>query len=168
MTGTSSPGRSTATTISFTEVSIPRWISSAADGTLVMTVGSLLPVAPSAAWLQHLRPASDDPRHKPSGYLTDRTGVGRFMLTYLPQGPAPVTGRLSGGWYLSPSGDWDSGNATFAISRGSPGAPPLTPGHGHRFPGMLFSSGGLSAPSKPSDPGITPLIPARCAGDTTV
>src|SRR5207247_3229339 len=62
---------------------IPRWISPAADGTLVMTVGSLLPVAPSAAWLQHLRPASDDPRHKPSGYLADRTGVGRFMLTYL-------------------------------------------------------------------------------------
>src|SRR5712691_11404602 len=43
--------------------------------------------------------------------------------TILPQGPAPVVGRLSGGWYLSPSGDWDSGNATFAVSRGSPGAP---------------------------------------------
>src|SRR5260370_13504413 len=88
--------------------------------------------------------------------------------TILPQGPAPVVGRLSGGWYLSPSGDWDSGNATFAISRGSPGAPPLTPGHGRRFPGMLFSSVRLSAPSKPSDPGITPLIPARCPGDTAV
>jgi len=61
-------------------------ISPPADGTLVMTVGSLLPVAPSAAWLQHLRPPSDDPRHKPSGYLTDRTGVGRFMLTYAPLG----------------------------------------------------------------------------------
>ena len=59
-------------------------VSSAADGTPVMTVGSILPLAPCAAWLQHLRPpASDDPRHKPSGYLTDRTGVGRFMLTYL-------------------------------------------------------------------------------------
>src|SRR5260370_19829152 len=60
-------------------------------------------------------------------------------ITILPQGPAPVSWRLSGGWYLAPSGDWYSGNATFAISRGPPGAPPLTPGHGHRFPGMLFS-----------------------------
>src|SRR5712692_4379709 len=66
--------------------------------------------------------------------------------TILPQGPAPVVGRLSGGWYLSPSGDWDSGNATFAVSRGSPGAPPLTPGHGHRFPGMLFSHASFRTP----------------------
>ena len=60
----------------------------------VMTVGSLLPVAPSAAWLLHLRLASDDPRHKPSGYLTDRTGVGRFMLTY----PNPSSLAMSIRW----------------------------------------------------------------------
>ncbi len=71
-----------ATTISFTEVSIPRWISSAADGTSIMTVGSLVSVAPPAAWLQHLPAASDDSRHKPSVYLTARAGVGRLMLTY--------------------------------------------------------------------------------------
>jgi AcrR family transcriptional regulator len=74
-------GRSTATTISCIAVSIPRWISSAADCTLVMTPDSRPPAALFAAWLQHLRPAPDDPRRKPSGYLTDRTGVGRFMLT---------------------------------------------------------------------------------------
>src|ERR1019366_10748330 len=47
--------------------------------------------------------------------------------------------HLSGGRSLAPSGDWDSGNSAFAISRGSPGAPPLTPGHGRRFSAMLFS-----------------------------
>ena len=35
--------------------------------------------------------------------------------------------RLSGRLGFSPSGDWDSGNPAFAISRGSPGTPPCTP-----------------------------------------
>src|SRR5882762_2788989 len=56
-----------------------------------------------------------------------------------PQGPGAGYGCLSGGRRLTPSGDWDSGNPAFAISRGPPGTPPLTPGHGHRFSGMLFS-----------------------------
>jgi hypothetical protein len=55
-------------------------------------------------------------------------------------------GYLSGGRLLAPSGDWDSGNPAFAISRGSPGAPSLTPGHGHRFPGMLFSLASFRIP----------------------
>ena len=54
--------------------------------------------------------------------------------------------RLSGGGLLTPSGDWDSGNPAFAISRGSPGAPLPTPGHDRRFPGMLFSPFHLSDP----------------------
>ena len=37
--------------------------------------------------------------------------------------------RLSGGRRFAPSGDWDSGNQAFAISRGPPGRPPRTPGH---------------------------------------
>src|SRR5664279_5695260 len=37
------------------------------------------------------------------------------------------------------TGDWDSGNAAFAISRGPPGAPSLTSGPSRRFPGMLLS-----------------------------
>src|SRR5207244_11097449 len=37
--------------------------------------------------------------------------------------------RLSGGRGIAPTGDWDSGNPAFAISRGSPGTPPHTPGH---------------------------------------
>ena len=52
----------------------------------------------------------------------------------LPQGSAhPAAGagtgfmRLSGRLGFSPSGDWDSGNPAFAISRGSPGAPSRTP-----------------------------------------
>ena len=40
---------------------------------------------------------------------------------------------------ITPSGDWDSGNPTFALSRGSPSAPPLASGHGHWFSAMLFS-----------------------------
>jgi hypothetical protein len=53
------------------------------------------------------------------------------------------------------------------ISRGSPGAPPHTPGHGHRFPGMLPSLLHLSAQGQPSDPEITPPISTCCAGDMT-
>jgi len=61
-------------------------------------------------------------------------------------GAAPVTGVFSGRRLLAPSGDWDSGNPAFAISRGSPGAPPLTPGHGRRFSGMLFSLASFRTP----------------------
>src|ERR1700745_3194170 len=59
--------------------------------------------------------------------------------------PAAGTGtgfrRLSGRRHITPSGDWASGNPTFALSCGSPGTPPHTPEHGCRFPGMLFSLG---------------------------
>jgi len=75
---------------------------------------------------------------------------------------------LSGGCSITPSGDWDSGNPTFALSRGSPSAPPLTSGHGHWFSAMLFSLIVLSDSGKASDPEISPLISARCAGDTAV
>jgi len=48
---------------------------------------------------------------------------------------------LSGGRFFASSGDWDSGNPAFAISRGSRNASPLTPGHDRRFAGMrLFRS----------------------------
>ena len=40
---------------------------------------------------------------------------------------------------FAPSGDWDSSNPAFALSRGSPGTPSHTPGHDRRFPGMLLS-----------------------------
>src|SRR5271166_3215012 len=85
-----------------------------------------------------------------------------------PQGVAPVYGCLSGGCSITPSGDWDSGNPTFALSRGSPSAPPLASGHGHWFSAMLFSLTVLSDSGKASDPEISPLISARCAGDTAV
>src|SRR6266542_4370172 len=47
----------------------------------------------------------------------------------LPQGLAPVSGVFPAGGSFAPSGDWDSSNPAFAISRGSPGTPPHTPGH---------------------------------------
>ena len=37
--------------------------------------------------------------------------------------------RLSGRHRIVPSGDWASGNQTFALSCGSPGTPSHTPGH---------------------------------------
>ena len=46
---------------------------------------------------------------------------------------------LSGGCELPSSGDWDSGNQAFAMSRGSPRAPSLTPGPGLWLAGMLWS-----------------------------
>ena len=57
-------------------------LGTAPDRGQAASPGASEPGAPSPAWLQHLPAASDDPRYKPSGYLTDRTGVGRFMLTY--------------------------------------------------------------------------------------
>src|SRR5260221_3324381 len=47
---------------------------------------------------------------------------------------------------FAPSGDWDSCNPAFAISRGSPGTSSHTPGHDHRFPGMLLSLSPFRAP----------------------
>ncbi|MCA1606659.1 MAG: hypothetical protein LC775_14590, partial [Acidobacteria bacterium] len=59
--------------------SIPRWINSA-DGILDMTVGSLLPVAPSTR-LVHA-PTSVGRSTTPAKWLPAETGAGRFMLTY--------------------------------------------------------------------------------------
>jgi hypothetical protein len=91
----------------------------------------------------------------------------KYLLTSR-QGPAPVTGVFPAGARITPSGDWASGNPTFAISRGSPGAPPRTPGHGHRFPGLLFSPLTFRITGQPSDPKTPPPVPARYAGDTAV
>src|SRR5258706_16113984 len=81
--GIPAAGRNTPATISFMEVSIPRWISSAADGTLDMTVGSLLPVAPpnhlAAVHVTSVGRSTTQAKRLP----TAATGAGRFMLTYL-------------------------------------------------------------------------------------
>jgi hypothetical protein len=91
----------------------------------------------------------------------------KYLLTSR-QGSAPVTGVFPAGARITPSGDWASGNPAFAISRGSPGAPPRTPGHGHRFPGLLFSPLTFRITGQPSDPKTPPPVPARYAGDTAV
>jgi hypothetical protein len=73
--------------------------------------------------------------------------------------------RLSGRRGLSPSGDWDSGNPAFAISRGSPGTPSRTPRQRppvswHAIvPGSSFRNTG-----QPSDPKTPPPVHARYAG----
>src|SRR6266536_3023011 len=63
---------------------------------------------------------------------------------------------------------WDAGNSAFAISGGSPGTPPHTPGHGCRFPGMLFSPVTFQGQVSHQIQRHLLSIPARCAGDTTV
>ena len=68
-----------------------------------------------------------------------RPGGLQRATAHLAAGAGAGYRHLSGGRLLAPSGDWDSGNQAFAVSRGSPGAPPLAPGHGRRFPGMLLS-----------------------------
>src|SRR6185312_1995954 len=49
-----------------------------------------------------------------------------------------------------------------------PARHPIHLGMDCRFPGMLLSPTTLSGPGQPSDPETSPLVPARCAGDTTV
>jgi hypothetical protein len=76
--------------------------------------------------------------------------------------------RLSGGGLLTPSGDWDSGNPAFAISRGSsrraaPYAWARPPVSWHAIVPFTFRILG-----QPLDPEISPLISARFAGDITL
>jgi len=49
-----------------------------------------------------------------------------------------------------------------------PARHPIRLGMNCRFPGMLFSPATLSRPGQPSDPETSPLVPARCTGDTAV
>src|ERR1039457_4375331 len=93
-----------------------------------------------------------------------RPGGLRRATAYLAAGAGAGYRCPSGGRSLAPSGDWDSGNPAFAISRGSPGAPPLTPGHGHRFPGMLFSHASFRIPvSHQIQRYLLPSLPAARA-----
>ncbi len=69
---------------------------------------------------------------------------------------------------LTPSGDWDSGNPAFAISRGSsrravPYAWARPSVSWHAIVPFTFRILG-----QPLDPEISPLISARCAGDITL
>jgi hypothetical protein len=75
--------------------------------------------------------------------------------------------RLSDGWEVASTGDWASGNSAFAISRGSPSAPPLTSGPGHWFPGMLLSPLTFRLRVSHSDPETSSRVPPNCVGDTT-
>ena len=65
------------------------------------------------------------------------------------------------------SGDWDSGNPAFAVSRGSRDALLRTPGHSRRFPGMLLSLNTLSSRGQPSDSRTFLRVLPDCVGNTT-
>jgi hypothetical protein len=90
------------------------------------------------------------------------------LVANSPQGQVPVSGvfpvgtvlhlletRLQAVW-LSP------------CRADPPARHPIRLGMGCRFPGMLLSPTTLSGPGKPSDPETSPLVSARCAGDTPV
>jgi hypothetical protein len=90
------------------------------------------------------------------------------LVANSPQGPVPVSGvfpagstlhlletRLQAVW-LSP------------CRADPPARHPIRLGMDCRFPGMLLSPTTLSGPGQPSDPETTPLVSARCAGDTPV
>src|SRR5690606_41008596 len=66
------------------------------------------------------------------------------------------------------SGDWDSSNQAFAISRGSPQN--AAPNAWARPPSSLACSCplNLSDPGKPSDPRTSLRVPPGSTGDTTV
>ena len=79
--------------------------------------------------------------------------------------------RLSG---IFPAGDlctfWRLGFRQFGfrhITRATRHAARM-PGHGRRFPGMLFPRFPLRVTGEPSGPGTLPPVPARCTGDTAV
>ena len=76
--------------------------------------------------------------------------------------------RLSGGRRLPPSGDWDSGNPAFAISRGSPGTPPRTPRQRPPVSWHAIVPLTFRIRVKPSDPQTPPPVRARYPGDTAV
>src|SRR5208337_4624518 len=84
-----------------------------------------------------------------------------------PQGLAPVTDAFPAGVRLHLL---ETGIQVIRLSpcHADLSAPPLTSGHGHWFSAMLFSLTVLSDSGKASDPEISPLISARCAGDTAV
>src|SRR3954453_591639 len=82
--------------------------------------------------------------------------------------PGTGFGRLSGRCAFAPSGDWDSGNPAFAISRGSPDAPLSTPGTTAGFLACYFPRSPFRTTGQPSDPETSPLVPARYASDTTL
>src|SRR5271166_797892 len=84
-----------------------------------------------------------------------------------PQGLAPVTDAFPAGVRLHLL---ETGIQVIRLSPCHADLPvqPLTSGHGHWFSAMLFSLTVLSDSGKASDPEISPLISARCAGDTAV
>jgi hypothetical protein len=86
----------------------------------------------------------------------------------LPQGPEPVSG-------VFPAGVWlhllETGLKAIQLSpyrADLPARRPVRLGTAAGFLACYFPPVILSDRSKPSDPGIPPPIPARCAGDTTL
>src|SRR5438445_8568082 len=85
-----------------------------------------------------------------------------------PQGPVPVSGVFPAG---AISRLLETRLQVIRLSpyrADLPARHPIRLGMCRRFSGMLFSLIVLSDSGQPSDPEISPLISARCAGDITV
>jgi len=85
-----------------------------------------------------------------------------------PQGPVPVSGVFPAGVILHLLETRLQAIRLSPYRADLPTRHPVRLGMSCRFPGMLFSPATLSGPGQPSDPETSPLVPARCAGDTTV
>jgi hypothetical protein len=84
------------------------------------------------------------------------------------QGPVPVSGVFPAGAVLHLLETRFQAIRLSPYRADLPARHPVRLGVSRRFPGMLFSPATLSRPGQPSDPETSPLVPARCAGDTAV
>src|ERR1700737_169703 len=73
--------------------------------------------------------------------------------------------RLSGGRAFAPAGDWASGNQAFAISRGSSGSSPHTPGHESRHQWHAVVPFLFRVQVSHWTQGLSPPIPPYSVGD---
>jgi len=85
-----------------------------------------------------------------------------------PQGSVPVSGVFPAGATLHLLETRLQAIRLSPYRADLPARHPVRLGMNCRFPGMLLSPTTLSGPGQPSDPETSPLVPARCAGDTTL
>ena len=85
-----------------------------------------------------------------------------------PQGSVPVSGVFPAGAILHLLETRLQAIRLSPYRADLPARHPVRLGMNCRFPGMLFSPATLSRPGQPSDPETSPLVSARCAGDTPV
>src|SRR4051794_35610809 len=92
----------------------------------------------------------------------------RGLVANPPQGSVPVSGVFPAGAILHLLETRLQAIRLSPYHADLPARHPVRLGMNCRFPGMLFSPATLSRPGQPSDPETSPLVPARCTGDTAV